>query len=316
MEDTLYKEESLVRYLLGQLSEEEQTRIEEKYFDDKEWFEQLQIVESELIDSYVCDQLSEKDRVAFESCFLQLAERRERIEFAQAWKGFIEKKSGDKAIDEQSSFAKSFLSFIRFKPLRLIPVAVALLFMLGSAWLVFENVSLRNRLEQAQTSASELTSREQELKEKLRQEHEYAEQLAKDLETERLKHTTPDSSHTEPRNLLAQIIPFTLNSDSVRSTGGIQRLEISPNVKTVRLTMTFASDDNKNVTATMKKVVGTGILNQAELKAQTRGSKKQVVWSLPAKSLDEGDYILTLNATGESGAVVEIDRYAFRVVKK
>jgi hypothetical protein len=316
LEDRLYKEESFVRYLLGQLSEEEQTRMEEKYFDDKDWFEQLQLVESELIDSYVCDRLSERDREAFENGFLQLAERRERIEFAQAWKAFVEKKSEDKAKNEQSSFFKSFLNFIVSKPLRLIPVAVALLLMLGSAWLVFENVRLRNQLEQAQNSASDSARREQELQEKLSQERQHAEQLAKDLETERLNRTSPDPANTEPQNLLAQIIPFNLNSDTVRSTGGIQRLEISTNTKTVRLTMTFVSDDNKNVTATMKKVVGTGILNQAELKAQPRGSKKQAVWSLPAKLLDEGDYLVTLNATDEAGAVVEIDRYAFRVVKK
>jgi hypothetical protein len=316
LEDTLYKEESFVRYLLGQLSEEEQTRMEEKYFDDKECFEQLQIVESELIDSYVCDRLSEIDREAFERVFLQLAERRERVEFTQAWKVFVEKKGENKARDEQASFFNSFLNFIRAKPLRLIPVAVALLFLLGSAWLVFENVRLRNRLEQAQTSASELARREQEMQEKLRQERQHAEQLAKDLETERLKHTTPDPSSTDPQNTLAQIISFTLNPDSVRSTGGIQRLEISTNTKTVRLTMIFASDDNQNVVATIKRVGSTEILQQAGLKVQPRGAKKLAVWSLPAKSLDEGDYIVTLNVTDESGAVTEIDRYAFRVVKK
>ncbi len=316
MDDKFYKEESLVRYLLGHVSEEEQTRIEEKYFGDKEWFEQLQIVEGELIDSYVCDRLSKKDREAFESCFLQVAERRERIEFARAWKALVEKKSDHKAINEQSTFSQSFLNLIRHRPLRLIPVAVTLLLLLGFVWLVFDNVRLRNHLEQVQANSQEVERREQELKDQLNQERLHSEQLAKDLETERLKSITPDPANTEPQNLLAQIVSFTLNSDTVRSTGGIPRLEISTNTRTVRLTMIFTGDEHKNVIATIERVGSTNILQQAELKTQSKGLKNHAVWSLPAKSLAEADYILTLKAADESGAVIEIDQYAFRVVKK
>jgi hypothetical protein len=316
LDDKFYKEESLVRYLLGHVSEEEQTRIEEKYFGDKEWFEQLQIVEGELIDSYVCDRLSKKDREAFESCFLQVAERRERIEFARAWKALVEKKSDHKAINEQSTFSQSFLNLIRHRPLRLIPVAVTLLLLLGFVWLVFDNVRLRNHLEQVQANSQEVERREQELKDQLNQERLHSEQLAKDLETERLKSITPDPANTEPQNLLAQIVSFTLNSDTVRSTGGIPRLEISTNTRTVRLTMIFTGDEHKNVIATIERVGSTNILQQAELKTQSKGLKNHAVWSLPAKSLAEADYILTLKAADESGAVIEIDQYAFRVVKK
>jgi hypothetical protein len=158
--------------------------------------------------------------------------------------------------------------------------------------------------------------REQELKAQLNQERIHSEQLAKDLEIERLKSITPDPDNTEPQNLLAQIVSFTLISDTVRSTGGIPRLEISTNTKTVKLTMNFTGDENKNVIATLKRVGSTDILQQAELQTLSKGSKKQTVWSLPAKSLVEADYILTLKAADESGAVVEVDRYAFRVVRK
>jgi hypothetical protein len=162
----------------------------------------------------------------------------------------------------------------------------------------------------------EVERREQELKAQLNQERIHSEQLAKDLEIERLKSITPDPDNTEPQNLLAQIVSFTLISDTVRSTGGIPRLEISTNTKTMKLTMIFTGDDHKNVIATIKRVGSTNILQKAELKAQSKGLMKHAVRSLPAKSIAEADYILTLATTDESGAVIEIDRYPLRVVKK
>jgi hypothetical protein len=316
MEDRFYNEESLVRYLLGQLSEDELTRIEEKYFDDQESFAQLGVVESELIDAYVRHQLSEKDQQAFENFFLQLPERRQRVTFAQAFQLFVEQKQKAPAVDEKSSFYQAFLHFIDYKRWSFAPLAVALLLLLGCLWLIFDNMQLRNRLQQVQNGASEIEKREQELQEKLRQERQQVEQLAKDLENERNRQTTQDPSNSDVRPPLAQVISLILSSETIRSSGGIKKLEMSASTQTIRLIMTFASDENKEVIATMKRVGSQDILQKAQLKPQTKGLKSQVVWALPAKSLDEADYIITINGTDENGAAIDIDRYAFRVIKK
>ncbi len=73
-----------IRYFLGELSEEEQTQLEEQYFDDDECFDQLLAFEEELIDDYVQGELPPHARERFETYFLTTAERREKVEFAKA----------------------------------------------------------------------------------------------------------------------------------------------------------------------------------------------------------------------------------------
>lgn len=316
MEDRFYNEGSLVRYLLGQLSEEEQERIEEENFGDQEWFTQLEVVEGELIDAYVCHQLSEKDQQAFEKAFLSVPERRQRIAFAQALQLFVEKREKSVTVDGKIPFYQAFLQAIGYKRWSFLPIAVAFLLLLGCCWLIFDNIQLRNRLQQAQSNAGEIDKRALELQDKLRQEHEQAEQLAKDLESERNKQITQDPSGTELPIALAKVVSLVLNSDTVRSSGGIKKLEISPATQTIRLIMTFASDENKEVSAAIKRVGSQDILQKAQLKAQTKGAKSQVIWSLPAKSLDEADYMITINGKDENGADINLERYAFRVIKK
>ena len=53
MRDILPSDETLIHYLLGELSEQDQEQIEEKYFPDKGAFERLCALEDELIDRYV-----------------------------------------------------------------------------------------------------------------------------------------------------------------------------------------------------------------------------------------------------------------------
>jgi hypothetical protein len=315
MEGKFYKEESLIGYLLGQLSEEEQTRVEEKYFEDEDWFEQLEVVEGELIDSYVRQKLSEADRRAFETCFLHSPERRHRVAFAQALQQFVEKKSESKAPQENRYGGQSFWAFLGLKPLAWLPATVAML-LLGCLWLVFDNGRLRNRLQEAQSSNGEVEKREQELEEKLRQQRQEAEQLAQELERQRNNPSTQQLSDGGLQTALAQIISFTLNASAVRSTGGIQRLEMPAAIRTVRLTMNFAGYRKGEIEATLKRVGGQDILQRARLKAPAKGASAQVTWALPAKSLDEADYIITLNGTDENGAMMDLERYAFRVIKK
>ena len=75
---------SLVKYLLGNLTEEEQVRVEDRAFADRDYMGALNAAEADLIDDYVKGELTQADRRAFESRFLTSAQRRSKVEFAQA----------------------------------------------------------------------------------------------------------------------------------------------------------------------------------------------------------------------------------------
>lgn len=84
MRDDPSSETLLVRYLLGDLAEEEQVEIEERAFRDQQYLETIQAVESDLIDEYVRGGLSDRERRQFEARFFVSAERRLKVGFAKA----------------------------------------------------------------------------------------------------------------------------------------------------------------------------------------------------------------------------------------
>ena len=78
------EEELLNRYLLGELTEEEQARVEERLFRDDIFFEQLQALKEELVDDYVQGELSAHEREQFEKRFLASPQWREQVQFSKA----------------------------------------------------------------------------------------------------------------------------------------------------------------------------------------------------------------------------------------
>lgn len=74
----------MTRYLLGQLSEQEQLRMEEEFFTNEETMAQLLVVEDDLIDDYARGTLSTAERERFERFFLASPQRQQRVAFATA----------------------------------------------------------------------------------------------------------------------------------------------------------------------------------------------------------------------------------------
>src|SRR5882724_5404200 len=74
----------LQRYLLGNLSEEEQVQVEDRAFADALYLGALEAAEADLIDSYVRGGLSQPDRRQFERRFLTSPQRRSKVDFARA----------------------------------------------------------------------------------------------------------------------------------------------------------------------------------------------------------------------------------------
>jgi len=76
-------EKLMVQYLLGNLSVEEQVRIEDRAFSDSNYMGALEAAEADLIDAYVRDELSQSERRRFERRFLISPQRRSKVEFAR-----------------------------------------------------------------------------------------------------------------------------------------------------------------------------------------------------------------------------------------
>jgi len=65
-----HDEKSMVRYLLGDLPAEEEARIEDRAFADRDYMGALDAAEADLIDAYVRGELSQAERRKFENRYL------------------------------------------------------------------------------------------------------------------------------------------------------------------------------------------------------------------------------------------------------
>src|SRR6185436_18959483 len=84
-------EQTVTRYLLGELPEQEQAALERSYFKDPHVFDQVVQVESRMVDAYARGQLSSEMRERFEQSYLKHPSRRERVEFARSLTSRIDK---------------------------------------------------------------------------------------------------------------------------------------------------------------------------------------------------------------------------------
>lgn len=91
MKEQMLDENIAKRFLLGQLSPDEQGRIEELAFDDPDSFQLLQAAEDDLIDEFVYDDLSYEERERFQEYYLAQPGRREDVRIAGALREYFDR---------------------------------------------------------------------------------------------------------------------------------------------------------------------------------------------------------------------------------
>jgi hypothetical protein len=78
-----HNDQTIIRYLLNNLPQDDEARFEEVYLGDGDLFEQVRALEEELIEDYVKEHLSGRERQLFERHYLASEPRRARIETAR-----------------------------------------------------------------------------------------------------------------------------------------------------------------------------------------------------------------------------------------
>lgn len=123
------------RFLLGQLLPEEQGRIEELAFEDPSSFEFLQATKDDLIDDFLCDELSSDEKERFQKYFLAQPGRRQDLRIARELQRYLAREEPPfPVVNNFGSFSPPKVSFI--ERIRLHPT-----FALGSAALILTAVA-------------------------------------------------------------------------------------------------------------------------------------------------------------------------------
>ncbi|MEK6286537.1 MAG: hypothetical protein AABO57_12415 [Acidobacteriota bacterium] len=310
-------DELLVQYLLGELGEEGQEAVEKRYISDPEFYEQLLVVEDDLIDAYTRGELRQSRRKNFENHFLCSPDRRARVGFADAWTAYLGRQSEAGAVAQRPSRPRSLLESLRIGhwPATL-RVAAAILVLLVGASLIAETIRLRNRVNQAESQRATLEEEQRALEQQMEAERRHSQELSSQLERERNARDQQTTNQTNPDQTASGIISLVLTPGLVRGTAAAKRLVIPLDARLVTLQINVRGNDYKSYRAVIRTVEGREVWSKSDLKAQPKGNGRVVVLRLPPSALATEDYILTLSGVDVAGAAEVIDEYSFSASKK
>lgn len=328
MATDLNSENLIARYLLGELSEEQQIEIEDRAFADQKYLASITAVENDLIDEYVRNELAGAERQRFEKQFLASAERRKRVEFARALAGVIAEETAPKKIvahETQSwSWWDSIYAFINglAPTARIAFVSAVPLLFIGAGYLFVETMRLRRELtelraasqsqQNSQQQALELERRRsEELNAQLNQEKQQREQTDESL---RELSEAGDAVNPAPRPVIASL---TLLPGLSRGGDDKPSLVLPDDARLVRLQIGIDPEEQyKNFAVEVLTLAGRRVWTRENLNARNRRGARAVGLTLPATALKPGEYELRLQGVTESGAAEDVGFYYFNVRKR
>lgn len=294
------------RYLLGNLPESEQLALETEFFADGNLLEQMQDIETDLVDEYIRGQLSNADQQQFERHYLTTPAHWERVAFAKELLRAANEQSSPQSVQPKESFWEKLLATLRAPQLAFgAALTAAVLLVAGIIWLKNQQTDWQRQI--AKTEAERVAERQRlrELETQLAQQTERNAELNAELTklNERLNAET--NKPTSPSAIFSfLLIP------GVR--GGEQpTLKLPPGTQQIRLQMKLETDDFPRYRASLRPVDGGASWNQTSI--SKTGSTVSV--TLPADKLRSGDYILTLTGVDATGTAEELNRYFFRLSK-
>jgi hypothetical protein len=305
----------MIRYLLGELSEQETTQFEEKYFSDDGVFEELRFVETELVDAYVRGELSESEKQQFEGRYLNGPERKEKVESARRLLAVLAHIPRPEPVASKGRVGwRSMLEELSSVPVwARIGYSTAGLAILAFALVVLvQNRSLRSESGRMRLEHAAILNRNQELERQVARLSEAG------------GRPTPDESGEKIAQLQTQeslIASIRLRPGSPRSavTHTSNELVIPRTARWVVLSLSLGSDREypNGYRAIVETASGDEIERVDRLKSRTASDEERVVEvQLSAELLSSDAYIVRLLGCKAKRSEEEVDDYTFQVVKR
>jgi hypothetical protein len=324
-------EKLIARYLLGELSEEQQVEIEDRAFADKDYLATITAVENDLIDEYVRRELSERERQQFEKRFLASAERRKRVEFARALANLATEAPAAERVSRPvapsaASWRVSLEAFVSgLNPVARFAFAAAMLVLLvGGAWLFTETLRLRSQLTRLQAENQSSQDERQRLEHQVELERRRSEELTASLNQEKqqreqseesLRQLSETGNATNPSPPV--IASLTLLSGLSRGGGDKPALRLPGSARLVRLQIGIDPEEQyKSFVVDLRTVAGRRVWTKENLSARNRRNERAISLTVPANALKPDQYELRLSGIATGGGREDVGFYYFNVIKK
>ena len=264
-------------YLLGVLDGDRKTQLEERILAAPEAYEELLLVEVELIDAYLAGGLTELERQRFETHFLITAERRKNLRFGQLLKRYVNSHPFPVASQnltaaaipqvEKSAPAKKSFMFSLLpaggRPVMAFSIAgVVLLGVVLLGWLGYRRP--QSRLAQ---------------------------------------------QHIEPV-VVVSLAPGSITTANANAP----RVNVPPKGYNLKLELELANPSFRNYKSELFRE-NKSVQTHGELSIETKGEQYFVPLTITGEMLSPGDYEVKLSGVLESGADEFIEKYSFRVIE-
>lgn len=197
--------EKLKQFIFCEISAEEASIMEERLFNDTDFYNQMTGLEDTLVDQYISGELKGEELTRFESGLTKSPDLQEHLEFANVLKRRIadykesETVSDNQAIKTEASIWKRLSKMFYVKSLASQHAMVLLIILLGvcGIWLLLDNSKVRRELANAQSEQIERASEINQLNENITE-------TKRELEVLQERLNIADSDKEDLKKLLAQ----------------------------------------------------------------------------------------------------------------
>jgi hypothetical protein len=275
-------DDTLIRYLRGELGEAERDRVEEAYFADDKLHERLLRLEDRMIDSYVRGQLPPDERERFNRRVQNSAELRRKVEFAEALRRMVAQQASAPPRPSWWDAVRGFLS-VRAPAARVALAAAAVVMLVAT--LVYSHYAKRAYTPGQQAAVS------------------HPQHAVK----------SPDRAPGSAPQRTVPILAFSL-SPLERGRGEENRVVIPTGEYTIRLRLDLEDGGIPGLSATVQTAEGARVDQLDGLDPQNIGPGRRAVFvSLPSSRFRDGQYVVRLSHRAADGTTELLGGYSFRV---
>jgi hypothetical protein len=304
-------EQIIKNYLLGELPDEETEELEERLFIDDDLFQELQVVEMSMLDSYVRKTIAEDEIERFEKNYLVTLERRKRVVQSEIFHDAVKAMRPAPVMSaerETASWFKRLFGDFGFSLPAMQYAAVGLIAVmtLTLIWLVYDRQQKERELLLAQNQIAEteallkeqLASREKELEDRLiQQRNDEAETLsALEAEIAQLRRQLEEVDRRRPSDLPKdKPLIATVFFPVARSIGASPpiKLTVANEMKALNLQIPVGKSAGDLFEVTVSKNSET-ILGLTNVKPRSFKGSRIVSVTVPTRLLKEGRYDILL----------------------
>jgi hypothetical protein len=349
MSRVAYDDQTLTRYLLGSLGGPEAERLDELSVTDDEVAEALRAAEKDLIDAYVEGELRGAALEQFESHYMASPLRRERVEFARAFRLLAERSAAARAAEggatapaEPAPARKAPGVFSASGGLRFPRPAwrwgiasAALALLVAAGWLLFERARPRAGADRARTEGTAPDGRQTPERPEGRRAPgaEAGEELARGgegdarpaeasrtdergpAEERRAEAPREAAREREARPRRSAVASFVL-SPQVRGVGELRTISVPAEASDVAMRLELEpSDYTAYRVALLDRPGGRTLWRSRRLGARAAGGAKFLAIRFPAGLLRRQTYVLQVTGVAVGAPPEIVGDYPFRVMK-